>query len=98
MVFDRSIAIPHTFNYKSEQIKLALGVFPDTVVSEGRDIKLIFLLGIPEQQSEMTEHQLVSIYDEIIRISNNEQIINQLASVESYEEVAEYLKQNTKFS
>ncbi|MCM3217871.1 BglG family transcription antiterminator [Niallia taxi] len=98
MVFDRFIAIPHTFNYKSDQIELALGVFPDTVISDGKDIKLIFLLGIPEKQSEMTEHQLVSVYDEIIRIANDEKLINELASVANYEEVSECLKKISKFS
>ncbi|MCE4050084.1 BglG family transcription antiterminator [Bacillus sp. Au-Bac7] len=98
MVFDRYIAIPHTFNYQSDQIKLALGVFPDTVISDGKDIKLIFLLGIPEQQSEMTEHQLVSVYDEIIRIANDEKVINQLASAANYEDVSECLKKISKFS
>ncbi len=97
MVFDRYIAIPHTFNYKSDQIKLALGVFPDTVFSDGKDIKLIFLLGIPEQQSEMTEHQLVSVYDEIIRIASDEKLINQLASAANYEDVSECLKKISKF-
>ncbi|GAE93065.1 sorbitol operon transcription regulator [Gracilibacillus boraciitolerans JCM 21714] len=98
MVFDRYIALPHTFNHKSEQIKLALGIFPKEVVKDGKEVKLIFLLGVPEQQSEVVEHQLVNIYDEIIRIANNTRLIDQLASVTCYNEASEILKKVNKFN
>ncbi len=61
MVFDRFIAFPHTFNHQSQSIELALGVFPEKVVVDGKEVKLVFLLGLPEQQNDHNEHLIVRI-------------------------------------
>jgi lichenan operon transcriptional antiterminator len=92
MVFDQFIALPHTINHKSNKIELALGVFPDKVITDGKEIKLVFLLGIPEQ-TEYDASLLVKIYDEIIRIAANKQLIDQLAGTTSYEELSKHLEQ-----
>ncbi|MDR4950020.1 BglG family transcription antiterminator [Neobacillus cucumis] len=95
MVFDQYIALPHTVNHNSNTIELALGVFPESVMSDGKEIKLVFLLGIPGQ----TDHDaslLVKIYDEIIRIAANKQLVHQLAETTSYEELSRYLEQASR--
>ncbi|MEH7120179.1 BglG family transcription antiterminator [Neobacillus vireti] len=86
MVFDRYIALPHTVNHNSNKIELALGVFPEIVMADGKEIKLIFLLGIPEQ-TDYDASLLVKIYDEIMRIAGNQQLVNQLSETTSYEEL-----------
>lgn len=91
MVFDRYIALPHTLNQASDQVELAIGVFPKEVQADGKDIKLVFLLGIPEETNHDAD-LLVKIYDEIIKISANEQLVDQLSSSKSYEEYAKYLE------
>lgn len=91
MVFDQFIALPHTVNHKSKKIELALGVFPETVIADGKEIKLVFLLGIPEQ-TDYDASLLVKIYDEIIRIAANKQLVDQLARTTSYEELSKYLE------
>ena len=85
MVFDRYIALPHTLNYQSNSIELALGIFPGKAIADGKGIKLVFLLGLPEQANN-NEQLIVKIYDEIIRIANNQNTINMLGQAKSYEE------------
>lgn len=90
MVFDRYIALPHTSNTATDKIELALGVFPQNVLADGKEIKLVFLLGIPKQ-TDYDASLLVKIYDEIIRIAADDQLIDQMAHSSSYEELGKCL-------
>lgn len=90
MVFDRYIALPHTSNAATEKIELALGIFPEKVLADRKEIKLVFLLGIPKQ-TDYDASLLVKIYDEIIRIAADDQLIDQLAHSSSYEEAGNCL-------
>ncbi|MGM7719793.1 BglG family transcription antiterminator [Metabacillus sp. Hm71] len=92
MVFDNYIALPHTFNQRSDQIELALGIFPETVKADGKDLKLVFLLGLPEQQTDHSEYLIVKIYDEIIRIANDKQLIEKLSTSKTYREIIHFLE------
>jgi lichenan operon transcriptional antiterminator len=91
MVFDQYIALPHTTNHATNKIELSLGVFPEKVLSDGKEIKLVFLLGIPKQ-TDYDASLLVRIYDEIIKIAADKQLVNQLASSTNYEEFSKYLE------
>ncbi len=91
MVFDRYIAMPHTSNTATNKIELALGVFPEKVLINGKEIKLVFLLGIPKQ-TDYDASLLVKIYDEIIKIAADEQLVDQLARSTCYQELSEKLE------
>ncbi|SFD66514.1 transcriptional antiterminator, BglG family [Bacillus sp. OV194] len=93
MVFDNFIALPHTFNHQSHSIELALGVFSKKVTADGKDVTLVFLLGLPEQQIDNSEHLIVKIYDEIICIANHKHLIEQLAYADKFDEVMRLLEQ-----
>ncbi|MCM3693742.1 BglG family transcription antiterminator [Neobacillus niacini] len=95
MVFDRFIAFPHTFNHQSQSIELAIGMFPKKIISDGKEVKLVFLLGLPEQQNDHNEHLIVKIYDEIIRIANNQRLIDHLGNVCTYEEFKQVIEQSS---
>lgn len=92
MVFDQYIALPHTVNYKSNKIELSIGIFPEKMMADGREIKLVFLLGIPKE-TDNDASLLVKIYDEIIRLAADKKMIDILTSSKSYEELARYLEQ-----
>ncbi|MGY3717907.1 BglG family transcription antiterminator [Sutcliffiella cohnii] len=96
MVFDNYVALPHTFNYQSEQIELAIGALPTKVSYEGKEVKLVFLLGIPEKQTSNNDHLLVKIYDEIIQLANNQQFIEAMATAKSYEQITSLLEEAAK--
>lgn len=92
MVFDQFIALPHTINRASNKIELALGVFPEKIFADEKEIKLVFLLGIPKQ-TDFDSSLLVKIYDEIMRIAIDKKLVEQLARTTSYEDFSIYLEQ-----
>ncbi|UCZ54964.1 BglG family transcription antiterminator [Bacillus shivajii] len=94
MVFENYIAFPHTYNTLSDKIELAIGVFPTAVTAENKKVRLVFLLGVPEQESVNTEHLLVKIYDEIIRIANDQSLLSKLTKSTGYEDFIEHYEKN----
>lgn len=98
MVFDKSIAIPHVINYKSNKVVFALGVFDEGLkVKEGRDVRLVFLLGIPEERGH-NEKLIVRIYNEIISIAKDYNKVNEIAKIKKYNDFIQYMiKENNTF-
>lgn len=99
MVFDENIALPHAINYETEKIVFAIGVFSD----EGKkkksdDLKVVFLLAIPDSD-EKDDAILVKIYDEIIAIAKDKEIIENISKVKDYKELLLYfIKQDNIFN
>lgn len=98
MVFDKHIAIPHVVNYESDNIVLALGVFDDTlIIDKERNVKLVFLLGIPEELGE-NEMLLIKIYNEIISIAKDENKIKEISRLKKYKDLVLYkIKEESTF-
>jgi lichenan operon transcriptional antiterminator len=91
MAFDRYIALPHTVNYSSNKVQLAIGVSGQPVQADGKEIKLIFLLGIPKQ-TDNDAGLLVKIYDEIIKIAADQTLIARLAQAASFTELSKIME------
>ncbi|WP_373598182.1 BglG family transcription antiterminator [Paraclostridium bifermentans] len=90
MVFDKNIAFPHVINYESDKVVLALGVFDEKINSkDNKGVKLVFLLGIPEDVG-VDETILIKIYNEIISISNNDKVIEDISKFKNYRDVLLY--------
>lgn len=89
MVFGKNIAFPHTINHGSDKLVLAIGVFPEPIQEQDREIRLVFLLGLPESE-ENDETILVKIYDEIIAIAQHELAVEEISRVRSYQELVRY--------
>ena len=90
MIFDKHIAIPHVINYESDNIILSIGVFNDTlIIDENRDVKLVFLLGIPETLGE-NEILLIKIYNEIISIAKDENKLREISKLKNYKDLVLY--------
>ncbi|MEF2292384.1 BglG family transcription antiterminator [Virgibacillus dokdonensis] len=100
MVFDQFIALPHTLNNDSGQLQIALGVFQKQVKADNKEVKLIFLLGLPNLETEIEdyEQQLVHVYDEIVRISNDRQLVEKLSQSTNYEQANLLLKHVSRFN
>lgn len=96
MAFSNYIALPHNFQYQSNSIELALGVFDEPIQENGKEIKFIFLLGLPKQQSDNVEHMIVKIYDEILRIANHKNLLDLLLESKGYEDVMDALEYGSK--
>lgn len=89
MVFGRDIAFPHAINIGSDRLMLAVGVFPEPIVEGDREIRLVFLLGLPESE-ENDETLLVKIYDEIIAIAQKEEIVEEISQIKDYKQMVRY--------
>ncbi len=86
MVFDNAIALPHAIQYAGDRIVLAIGVFPQAVKHRNNDIRVIFLLGIPESV-DGDDNLLIRLYDEIITISQDPELRDRIASSQSYQDL-----------
>ncbi|MDO4977908.1 MAG: PRD domain-containing protein [Eubacteriales bacterium] len=86
MVFDESIAIPHCLQHQSSRIVLACGILPEPIYHDGQEIQLIFLMGIPEIESE-EEGFLIRVYDELMSIATDTSLKQKLIQVKSFSEL-----------
>lgn len=84
MVFDHAVAIPHTVQYAAERLVLAVGVFPVPIRYQDHEIRVIFLLGLPEQISS-DDSLLIRIYDEIISITQDTGLLNKITQADSFQ-------------
>lgn len=75
-------AIPHTINKAGEEIILAIGVFSEPIIYREQEIRLIFLMALPEKST--SDELLVKLYDEIIAIMNDRELFDRLTASDSY--------------
>ena len=88
-----------TGNKETDKIVFSIGVFSDDKNHEtDSKLKVIFLLAIPDIE-EKDDDILVKIYDEIIAISKNKQVVEKIAKVKNYRELLLYfIKQDNVFN
>lgn len=84
MAFDHAVAIPHTVQRVGERLVLAVGVFPTSVRYRDRDIRLIFLLGLPEQVSS-EDGILIRVYEEIISVTRDSALLDKIAGAKDFQ-------------
>ena len=90
MVFDHAIAIPHTFQYASDRLMIAVGVCREGMRAEDNDIQVIFMLGLPEN-GDMDDQLLIRIYDEIITIARDGDLQTRIAQADSFRDLLRVL-------
>ncbi len=84
MVFDHAVAIPHSVQYAWDKLVLAIGVFPKPLRHNGSEIRVIFMMGLPEQLTE-DDSLLIRLYDEIISITQDTELLDKIASADSFQ-------------
>ena len=90
MVFDRSIALPHTVHYAGDKLVMAIGVCETGVKHQDHDIPIIILLGFPEETG-MDDQLLIRIYDEIITIAQDEELMKKIAKAKTFTDLLRVL-------
>lgn len=73
-IFDEGIAIPHAINQKNEKVIINIGRFKEPYIYTEKFIDIIFMMGIPESTTNITEAMLLGIYDFFFVVSGNEEI------------------------
>ena len=81
-IFSQSVAFPHA---KANKLTVALGI------NEKSYPKLIFLVGLPENLDEI----LVKLYDEIVTIANDENLVDKISKIKSYPKLMEFFIKDT---
>lgn len=86
MVFDHAVAIPHTVQYAGNRLVLAIGVFPKPIQYCDHEIRVVFLLGLPEQISS-DDSLLIRVYDEIISIAQDSGLLDKITQAGNFQEL-----------
>ena len=81
-IFSQNVAFPHA---KADRLNVALGI------NEKSYPKLIFLVGLPESLDEV----LVKLYDEIVTIANDENLVEKISKIKSYPKLMEFFIKDT---
>lgn len=84
MVFDHAVAIPHSVQYAVDRLVLAIGVFPTPAHHQNHEIRVVFLIGLPEQLSA-DDTLLIRIYDEIIRIAQDTALLDRITQADCFQ-------------
>lgn len=93
MLFDENIGFPHIL-YEGTQLIFALGVMKRE--KEEKGLRVVFLLGLPNNK-ELDDQILMKIYDEIISIAGNEQMIQEICQLKTASELYNYMIKNNDF-
>lgn len=94
MMFDENIEFPH-LQYKGDKMVLAVGVAAREQKEAG--VRIIFLLVLPGE-SETSDDLLVHIYNELLVISSNENLVEEISHLKSGNEfILSMIKNNQMF-
>lgn len=92
MMFTHSIAFPHTTNKFTDSILIAVGVCERGCI-DNENLRLVFLAALPENSENSTA--LVRTYDELISIIREENVIEDISKLGSYDDLVSYFINKT---
>lgn len=84
MVFDHAVAIPHSIQYAGSRLILAIGVFPTPIAHGEHELRVIFLIGLPEQLPS-DDNLLIRVYDEIISITQDSALLDKITQADCFQ-------------
>lgn len=83
-IFSNGIAIPHAIDYSAkERILVSVGILDNKILFKKNELKLIFLIGIPENLNKELIDATSRLYDFIGLISRNEILYDNFISYDS---------------
>lgn len=89
MVLD-AVAIPHSTQTVSSKLILSIGVFHKPMQYQNHHIRIIFMLALP-QNTNKEDDLLLRVYDEIIHITQDAQMIEKIASARDFQTLLQAL-------
>ena len=90
MVFDNGVAIPHGIQTAGTGMLLAVGIMEETVEHKGSPVRIIFFMALPESSS-VDDMLMIRVYDELIEISRNRQLLDAISKAKNYSELMRLL-------
>lgn len=83
-VFDRSVAMPHAVQYAGDRLILAVGVCPEPIRQGTREIRAVFMLGLPEKAAS-DDSLLIRVYEEIISIAQDREMLEKIGKATNFQ-------------
>lgn len=83
MAFNQMVAIPHTIQTKNDEITIAAGVFHQGTIYRDNNIRFVLLIAIPVN-IEDDHTTLIRIYDEILTLVKDEEMVDKIANSTNY--------------
>ncbi|WP_125980386.1 BglG family transcription antiterminator [Loigolactobacillus iwatensis] len=78
-IFENGVAIPHAINeVKKQQICLSVGILKEPFKAGKREVRFIFLIGIPQNLNQQLNRVLDIIYDFIFNLVHQKDILQNL--------------------
>ena len=90
MVFDNGVAIPHGIQTANDRMLLAMGIFEEPAIHKGHEVRVIFFMALPEQ-SDMDDMLMIRVYDELLEISRNTDMLDAISRAQNYQELLRVL-------
>ena len=90
MVFDNGVAIPHGIQTANDRMLLAMGIFEKPAKHKGHEVRVIFFMALPEQ-SDMDDMLMIRVYDELLEISRNTDMLDAISRAQNYQELLRVL-------
>ena len=90
MVFDNGVAIPHGIQTANDRMLLAMGIFEEPAKHKGHEVRVIFFMALPEQ-SDMDDMLMIRVYDELLEISRNTDMLDAISRAQNYQELLRVL-------
>jgi lichenan operon transcriptional antiterminator len=90
MVFDNGVAIPHGIQMANDRMLLAMGIFEEPAKHKGHEVRVIFFMALPEQ-SDMDDTLMIRVYDELLEISRNTDMLEAISMTRNFQELLRVL-------
>ena len=84
MALGQAAAIPHTVQKAGDRLVLAVGTFAATAKYRENDVRVIFLLGLPEQATS-EDSLLIRVYEEIFSVTKDEALMEKVVNAEDFQ-------------
>ena len=84
MLLDGLVGFPHATIPGADRIILAMATIPRSPQQPGA--RVVFLMGVPDK-TDYDDTILVTVYDEIIRLTNDPDLLNRLSTLTNHEDV-----------
>ena len=90
MVFDNGVAIPHGIQTANDRMLLAMGILEEPAKYKGHEVRIIFFMALPEQ-SDADDMLMIRVYDELLEIARNTDMLDAIARTQNYQELLRVL-------
>ncbi|MCZ0717602.1 BglG family transcription antiterminator [Aerococcus kribbianus] len=84
-IFENGIAMPHAINHKSDRVVLNIGYLENNYSNE--KIEIIFMIGIPENNTKQIENTLIELYDFIFLVAQDHNLRKQIKKAKSKQDI-----------